>query len=102
MPAPSCLSFIGNEYWPTWQETSETFPNCSEGWLYGSDQSNTDPSNPDGGGTTLIVYEAPPPFDPSSIDGSIATMLFTAGFSMTFGPFVVAWMYKAVFKVFRA
>jgi len=51
---------------------------------------------------TLIVYEANPPFDPTTIDAATATMLFGAGFSTVLGSFLLAWGARIVLKVFSS
>lgn len=80
-----------------WEETNEPFPNCSQGWLYDSDQS----SNTTTDGETIIVYQVPPPVDLNQLDPTVGGALWAAGFSLSFAPFFAAFAIRQILSLIR-
>lgn len=53
------------------------------------------------GGNTIVVYEVPPPVDITELDPTIGGAMYSAGFALTFTPFIIVYGIRAVLSLIK-
>lgn len=105
-----CIDFIGNPFYLAYLVNErETFPDCTGSFLFDElPVTNPPPSEAtagtiagEGEASTLIVFEAPEPFQLSDIDPQTASEAYTAGLLLALGPLFIVYSVRSLLGMIR-